>query len=168
MIALFLALTTLNLLCLAVATIVGYATSGHDVLGIHPPPGMHLLSGVFAAFVCCAVHCIVFTYFIATAKWVQHAIVVKQLDPTSGAPTRSFRAQAFPAAILAMAIVFATAFSGAAVDNYGMPKWVHHAMALASLVINAAVAGVEYRAIWRNSRLIDSILEAIQRAAPAA
>ncbi len=168
MIALFLVLTTMNLLCLGVATLIGYATSGHDLLGIHPPPGMHLLSGVFAAFVCCAVHCVVFTYFIATAKWVQHAISVKQLDPNSGAPTRSFRAQAFPAAIIAMTVVFITAFSGAAVDNYGMSKSVHQAMALGSLAVNVVVAGVEYRAITRNARLIDSILDTINRGAAAA
>ncbi|HZN68978.1 MAG TPA: hypothetical protein VFB66_27100, partial [Tepidisphaeraceae bacterium] len=96
------------------------------------------------------------------AKWVQHAIAVKHLDPALAAPTRSFKAQAFPAAVLAMAVVFVTAVLGAAADNFHgrWPAW-HHALAVTSLAVNAMVAVVEYRAIERNGRLIDGILEKV-------
>jgi hypothetical protein len=156
MIPLFLGLSIVNLLCLGVAMALGYWA---------PPDrrDLHILAGALAAMVCIGVHCVVFTYFIATAKWVQHAIAVKHLDASLAEPTRSFKMQAFPAALLAMASVFAAAVLGAARDNYGIPKWWHHAMAVAAVAINAIVTVVEYRAIARNARLIDTVLAEASR-----
>jgi hypothetical protein len=165
MIPLFIALTSVNLLCLATAAAVGYlGARGDDWFG-----PWHTITGVMATMTCCAVHCIVFTYFMATAKWVQHAVSVKRLDPQLTSPTRSFRAQALPAALLAIAIVFASAVLGAAHENYAIPRNWHELMALASFVVNALVAWIEYRAITRNGRLIDDVLERIaQQKVPAA
>jgi hypothetical protein len=119
---------------------------------------MHILAGTLATLVCCGVHCVVFTYFIATAKWVQHAIAVKNLDASLAAPTRSFKRHAFPAALAAMSMVFVAAVLGAARDNYATPRWWHHAAAIAALAVNLVVAVLEYRAIARNGRLIDTVL----------
>jgi len=165
MIPLFITLTAINLLCLGTAATVGYLGTSSD-----PWFGpWHTITGVMATMTCCAVHCIVFTYFMATAKWVQHAVNVKRLDPNLAGPTRSFRAQAFPAALLAIGIVFATAILGAAHENYAINRHWHELMALASLGVNGGVAWIEYRAIARNGRLIDDVLERIQQQkAPAA
>jgi hypothetical protein len=130
--------------------------------------GWHILAGAMATIVCCGVHCVVFTYFIATAKWVQHAIAVKKLDPQLATPTRSFKMQAFPAALAAMAIVFAAAIAGAARDNYGISRTWHHAMAIVAVATNLIVAMIECRAISRNGRLIDGILRQISSVANAA
>ena len=160
MIPLFIGLTLVNLLGLATAGALGYAANrGY---GVGP---WHVLAGAMAAIVCVAVHCVVFTYFAATAKWVQHAIQVKRLDPTLAGQTRSFKAHAFPAAIVAMAATFAAAVLGAGADNYrgSWPVW-HHAAAVGAFVVNVVVAGVEYRAIARNGRLIDGILERVAAA----
>src|SRR5437773_6655485 len=156
MIPLFVGLSLVNLLCLGVTMALGYWA---------PPAsrGLHILAGALATLVCCGVHCIVFTYFIATAKWVQHAVTVKQLDPELTRPTRSFKMQAFPAALAAMTIVFAAAVTGAARDNYGIARIWHHGFAILAVVTNFAVAVVEYRAIARNGRLIDGILQQINR-----
>lgn len=163
MIPLFIGLTAANLLMLAAAAALGYGVQAG-----YPLSPWHILVGALAALLCCAVHCVVFTYFAATAKWVQHAIAVKRLDPALAAPTRSFKAQAFPAAVLAMAVVFATAVLGAAADNFHgrWPAW-HHALAIGSLLVNALVAVVEYRAIERNGRLIDGVLERVGAQAPS-
>ena len=158
MIPLFLGLTLVNLLMLGVATALGYVV-GRDPARWSPH---HQLAGVLAAMTCVAVHCVVFTYFIATAKWVQHAVTVKRLDASLVAPTRSFKAQAFPAALSAMAVVFVTAVTGAATfSGYFRTATVHHALAVMSLLVNALVAVIEYRAISRNGQLIDSILARI-------
>ncbi|HWP39314.1 MAG TPA: hypothetical protein VNL70_00215, partial [Tepidisphaeraceae bacterium] len=67
MIRLFLGLTAFNLLCLLIAAALGYAVMFRgSAMGPY-----HQLAGVLATIVCCAVHCVVFTYFIATAKWIQ-------------------------------------------------------------------------------------------------
>ena len=164
MIPLFLGLTLVNLLCLGTATALGYMSLGDA----GQSKGMHILAGALGTLVCVGVHCVVFTYFIATAKWVQHAVAVKHLDASLTAPTRSFKMQAFPAALAAMAIVFVTAILGAARDNYVIPRVWHHSFAIASLAVNVVVAAIEYRAIARNGRLIDSILARINSPATAA
>ena len=164
MIPLFISLTMVNLLGLCAAGALGYAARAGYAVG-----PWHILAGAMAALTCCGVHCVVFTYFAATSKWVQHAISVKHLDPSLATPTRSFRAQALPAALLAIAVVFLTAFIGAAADNYhGSWHAIHHALAVTALATNVLVAVVEYRAIDRNSRLIDGILRRIAAAAPSA
>jgi hypothetical protein len=163
MVVLFIGLTLVNLLGLCAAGALGYASRHGYAVG-----PWHILAGAMAALTCCGVHCVVFTYFVATAKWVRHAVTVKRLDPALAAPTRSFKAQAFPAAMLAMAAVFLTAFVGAAADNYhGRWHAWHHALAIAALAINVLVALVEYRAIDRNARLIDGVLARIAATATA-
>jgi uncharacterized membrane-anchored protein YitT (DUF2179 family) len=162
MLSLFLALTAFNLLCLVLTALLGYAYGGSDVTQWHP------LAGVVATMTCCAVHCIVFTYFIATAKWVQHAVTVKHLDPSLAAPTRSFKLQAFPAALVAMLVVFAVAVTGAARASYGVSPTYHHVLAWIAVVVNVLVAVTEYRAIARNGSLIAQILAQINSPAAAA
>lgn len=153
MIPLFLGITLANFIALGTAVILGYRATAD------PSGGQwHRLVGALAAIVCCGVHCVVFTYFIATAKWVRHAISLKSLDPALLAPTRSFKAQAFPAALASMFMVFVTAMMGAAADNYLIsPAW-HHLTALAMLATNLGAACVEFVAVRRNGALIDRIL----------
>jgi NhaP-type Na+/H+ and K+/H+ antiporter len=155
MIPLFVGLTAFNLICLITSAVLGYASMSRSNLG-----GSHFLTGALSALACCAVHCVVFTYFIATAKWVQHAIAIKQLDARMLEPTRSFKAQAFPVAIAAMGIVFITAVFGAAAQNYGISISWHHFLAIISIATNVLAAAVELAAIHRNGKLIDDVLAA--------
>ena len=113
MIPLFLGLTLVNLLCLGSATALGYMSLATPA----SPRACTSSPARWRRWCACGVHCVVFTYFIATAKWVQHAVLVKQLDPSLAAPTRCFKMQAFPAALLAMAVVFATAILGARAET---------------------------------------------------
>jgi len=159
MIPLFLGLTLVNFLCLGVAATLGYLSARGS-----PLHQTHVLAGALAAMVCVAVHCVVFTYFIATAKWVQHAVMVKKLDPSLASPTRSFKLQAFPAALLAMAATFTAAMLGAALDNFMVPRMAHLVAVLFALAVNVIVAFIELRAISRNARLIDSVLAIINGA----
>lgn len=156
---LFLLATAINLLALIATTILGYGVSNGK-----PWSAQHQLAGVLATILCCAVHCIVFTYFIATAKWVQYAVTVKHLDQSLVAPTRSFKAAAFPAALSAMGIVFLAAVIGAATLNYELRPIYHHTVALLAIATNAIVAFIEYRAIDKNAKLIDQILATISPA----
>src|SRR5215211_3984600 len=162
MLSLFLALTAFNLLCLLLTAALGYVYGGSQVTQ------WHALAGVVATITCCAVHCVVFTYFVATAKWVLHAVAVKQLDPALARPTRSFKLQAFPAALVAMLTVFIAALFGAARVSYGVSPTYHHVLAWLAVATNALVAVTEYRAIARNGRLIDEILARINAPATTA
>src|SRR4051812_7407677 len=147
MIPLFVALTLVNLICLLATAVLGYGASIAADWGAY-----HQLAGVLTTLCCCAVHCIVFTYFIATAKWIQHAVLVKKLPQELVAPTKSFRAQAFPAALAAMLSVFAAAVIGAATYSYQLGHAAHRYSAIIAVVVNLIVALVEYRAIARNGK----------------
>ena len=148
MIVLFLGLMLANFVCLIATAVVGYAGLTH----------WHRLFGALAAIVCCGVHCVVFTYFLATGKWIAHAILVKGLEPAIAAPTRPLRRAAFAAALSVIALAITTASVGAAVDNqYLSPLW-HHALAMALLAGNVAAAVVEYRSIRDNAGVIDGVL----------
>ena len=145
---LFLGLMLANFVCLIATAVVGYTELLH----------WHRLFGALAGIVCCGVHCVVFTYFIATGKWIEHAILVKQLDPALAKPTRPLRRSAFAAALSVIALAIATPIVGAAVDNlYLSPPW-HHVMAMVLLAANLAAAVVEYRCIRDNGLVIDDIL----------
>jgi len=156
MIPLFLGLTAFNLLCLITTTCMGYALAGSGHAS-----STHLMLGVMTTMACIGVHCVVFTYFIATAKWVQHAVTLKSLSQEWVEPTRSFKLQAFPAALLGMGSVFLTAILGAAADNYAVSAKLHFAAAVGAVIVNAIVAQREYAAIKRNGKLIDDLLERI-------
>ena len=154
MISLFLGLTIANLTALLVTIGLGYA----NATGTGTLRAWHMLSGTMTVLLCIAVHCVVFTYFIAPAKWIQHAVTVKKLDLGYTAPTRSFKAQAFPAALTAIFAVFITAVFGAATDNQVVSATWHHLLALTAFAVNLGAAAIEYTAINRNARLIDQLL----------
>ena len=155
MLSLFLALTAFNLLCLLLTAALGYAYAGAG------GSQWHAMAGAISALTSCAVHCVVFTYFVATSKWVRQAVEVKKLDPSLISPTRSFKLQAFPGAMIAMASVFIAALAGAATVSYGTSPAYHHVLAWVAVAINGVVAVAEYRAIARNGQLIDEILHRI-------
>jgi len=145
---LFLGLMLANFVCLIATVVVGYAELLH----------WHRLFGALAGIVCCAVHCVVFTYFIATGKWIEHAILVKQLDPALAAPLFLGDSAAFAAALSVITLAIATPIVGAAVDNlYLSPPW-HHVMAMVLLAGNVLAAIIEYRCIRDNGLVIDDIL----------
>src|SRR5438552_16874946 len=89
MLILFIGLMLGNFACLIATAVMGYAGA---MAG-------HRLFGALAAIVCCRVHCGVFTYFIATGRWIAHGIWVKQREPTVAEPTRPLRKAASAAAV---------------------------------------------------------------------
>jgi hypothetical protein len=156
MVTLFLGLTLANLACLLTTAALGYARLADAAGGAVAP--RHVTLGFASAILCCAVHCVAFTYFVATAKWVRHAVALRRLDESLLAPTRSFKAQAFPAALASMLAVFFAAVTGAASENYRLPAALHHVAAILAVTVNALAACVELLAIRRNGALIDRVL----------
>lgn len=153
MTALFLGLMLANFICLIATAAVGYAGLMH----------WHRLFGALAAIVCTGVHCVVFTYFIATGKWIEHAILVKGLEPKIAEGTRPLRRGAFAAALSIITLAIVTAIVGAAVDNFYLSPLWHHVMAMVLLAGNVGAAIVEYRCIAANGELIDGILARINK-----
>jgi uncharacterized membrane protein len=107
---------------------------------------------------------VVFTYFVATGKWVAHAILVKGLEAKLAEPIGPLRRAAFAAALSVIVLAIATAIVGAAVDNqYLSPAW-HQVLAIGLLAGNGVAAWVEFCAIRDNGEVIDRILARINSA----
>src|SRR5207245_9898204 len=157
MIVLFLGLMLVNFVCLIGTAVLGYVglSSGFG--------SWHRIAGAMAAIVCCGVHCVVFTYFVATGKWIAHAILVKGLEPDIGAPTRPLRRAAVAAALGAITLGIASATRGAAVDNQYLSAAWHQILAIGLIAGNAVAAVVEYRCIRDNGVVIDGILARINQ-----
>jgi hypothetical protein len=151
MVILFLGLMLANFICLIATAIVGYAGMA----------AWHRLFGALASIVCVGVHCVVFTYFIASGRWIAHAIWIKQLEPSLAAPTRPLRKAAFASALTVITLAIATAIIGAAVDNqYLAPPW-HQTLAILLLAANVLAGLIQFHAIRGNGMVIDGILARI-------
>src|SRR5207245_11448099 len=137
MIVLFLGLMLVNFVCLIGTAVLGYVglSSGFG--------SWHRIAGAMAAIVCCGVHCVVFTYFVATGKWIAHAILVKGLEPDIGAPTRPLRRAAVAAALGAITLAIATAIVGEGVDNQYLSGAWHRYLAIGLITGYAVVGSVE-------------------------
>src|ERR1700724_834417 len=101
---LFPILASLNGLMLAVAYLLGVLSKLRD--GVHNPSDQifwyHFLFGLSAAILTLLVHCLIFTYFLGTGRWVKEVGLVYRF-PDGGLPktTRELKRAAFPPALIA-------------------------------------------------------------------
>src|SRR5438445_12133136 len=129
---LFPILATLNGLMLAVAFVLGALSKLRD--GVHNPSDQifwyHFLFGLSAALLTLLVHCLIFTYFLGTGRWVKEVAIAYRL-PDEPLPklTRELKRKTFPPALFAMLIAIATAAAGAGAQLKDWPWPVHATLA---------------------------------------
>ncbi len=131
----------------------------------------HMVSGLIAAVFTLLVHCLIFTYFLGTGRWVKEVARAYQL-PDEPLPklTREFKRTAFPPALFAMLSVIVTVASGAGAQTASESWWSlsHPVLAVAALAINVWAYFVEYHTVAANSAVMDQVMlevEARQQAA---
>src|SRR6266446_2323773 len=74
----------------------------------------HFNLGLFTAIGTLLVHCIIFTYFLGTGRWVKEVgLAYKLPDHDLPRTTRELKRIVFPAALYAMLIAIATTAAGA-------------------------------------------------------
>ena len=133
MIPLFLGISALNIVMLTTCLRLGYGVS-------HGRPWASLpvvrSAGDHRG---CGVHCVVFTYFMATAKWVQHAILVKHLDPQLAEPRDRSRRKASPPPCSRWAAPAWRIYRRRDV-RYQLRPIYHHVAALLALCVNCVAA----------------------------
>jgi hypothetical protein len=123
----------------------------------------HFGSGLAASILTLLVHCIVFTYFLGTGRWVKEVKYAYHLpDEPWPRLTRDLKRRTFPFALAAMLITIAAAASGAGRQLQEWPWQVHTALAMASLGINLLVFVLEYRNISINGRAIDAVTALVE------
>jgi hypothetical protein len=162
----FLTLASVNALSLLVTFLFGVASMLRQ--GVSDPDDptyqIHFLLGLFSAICTLLVHCIIFTYFLGTGRWV------KEVGQAYGLPddpwpklTRELKRATFPPALFAMLITIATAAAGTGSQLRVWEWWVHGSLAVITLAVNGWAFTVEYRNVTTNAGVIEAVLRDVDR-----
>lgn len=163
---LFAILASLNGLALLAAFGVGWLSKYRDA-AVNPDDSTfmyHFWLGLGAALVTLLVHCLVFTYFLGTGRWVKEVGIAYRLDD-AGLPkeTRELKRKVFPAALIAMLVTIATAAAGSGAQLQEWPWQVHAALACITLLVNGWAYSVELGTLRANARVLERVLDEVDR-----
>src|SRR5689334_16818382 len=144
----FATLAVLDGLLLSAAFLVGCIsklTGGLEDL-TRPTYLIHFYLGLFGAILTLLVHCLIFTYFLGTGRWVKEVGLAYGL-PDAPLPklTRELKRRTFPPALTAMLVIIATAAAGVGAQLRAWPWYIHLTLALATLLVNIWAFRIELR-----------------------
>jgi amino acid transporter len=126
----------------------------------------HFSLGLFTAIATLLVHCIIFTYFLGTGRWVKEVGSAYALaDEPLPRLTRELKRKTFPPALAAMLVTIAAVAAGAGVQNQ-LPQWpwqIHASLAAAALLVNLWAFRLEYRNVEINMGVIADVMQAVER-----
>jgi hypothetical protein len=125
---------------------------------------VHFYLGLATALVVLLVHCLIFTYFLGTGRWVKEVGLAYQL-PDQPYPkwTRELKRQTFPPALFAMLSVIAAAAAGAGAQLQDWPWYLHALLAAFTVAVNLWAFNVEFRNVHANAGIIQAVLEEVDR-----
>jgi hypothetical protein len=141
------------------------APAGHEPLGFNWFTG-HMASAIVAALFTLLVHCLIFTYFLGTGRWVKEVGRAYALpDAELPKQTREFKRRVFPPALFAMLSVVAAVASGAGAQTSLDSFWSlsHPVLTVLALLVNGWAYVVEYRIVAANSLVMDQVMEEVGR-----
>jgi hypothetical protein len=162
----FLTLASFNALALGGTFLLGVLSMLRQGVEnpLDPTYQVHFLAGLFTAILTLLVHCIIFTYFLGTGRWVKEVGLAYALpDEPWPKLTRELKRATFPPALFAMLITIATAAAGTAVQLRAWEWWAHGSLALGTLLLNGWAFTVEYRNVRTNADVIDAVLNEVDR-----
>lgn len=125
---------------------------------------LHFLFGLFTGVGTLLTHCLIFTYFLGTGRWVKEVTLAYDLpDAPLHKRTRELKRATFPPALAAMLVTIATAAAGAGAQLQAWPWQVHFSLAIAALFVNFRAFWLEYRNVRRNAETLDEVLREVDR-----
>jgi len=161
----FLTLASLDTALLLTSFALGTVSKLQD--GIHTGDRIywfHFLVGLCAAVVTLLVHCIIFTYFLGTGRWVKEVKLAYQLDDDPlPRLTRDLKRRVFPPALFAMLAAIFTGAAGAAAHVQAWPWPVHGSLATLTVIVNLWAFRLEYHCLQINGRVLDDVLREVDR-----
>jgi hypothetical protein len=125
---------------------------------------LHFLFGLFTAVGTLLTHCLIFTYFLGTGRWVKEVTLAYRLpDEPWHKRTRDLKRETFPLVHAAVLVTIATAAGGAGAQLQSWPWQVHLGLAVATLVINLWTFRLEDRNVTENAGIIEAVLREVDR-----
>ena len=125
---------------------------------------IHFVLGLCTAIGILLVHCIIFTYFLGTGRWVKEVTLAYRLpDEPLHKTTRELKRSTFPPALFSMLIAIAAVAAGAGAQLQAWHWSIHATLAFATLLVNLWAFGVEYRNVTTNAAVILEVLAEVDR-----
>lgn len=151
----FLGLAFSNLLFLFATAGVGFFVDGQG----RDYFSLHMRFGVFAGIFACMLQSAVFTYFIATGKWIAELTAAHGLNSSLAFPAaQRYKNTVVPIVIISVAAAVASVALGSAGINNIMPMWAHRIVGVLTVAVHLFGAVIEYYYISLNGALIDRLL----------
>jgi hypothetical protein len=141
------------------------APAGNQPLGLTWFTG-HMVVGMIAALFTLLVHCLIFTYFLGTGRWVKEVARAYQL-PDADLPlkTREFKRKVFPPALFAMLSTIAAVATGGGAQTSLTSFWSlsHPVLTTLALFINGWAYIIEFRIIAANSVVMEQVMAEVEK-----
>jgi len=171
----FLTLTVVSTFLLVAALVLGFEIG--DPRSVAPATrkllSYHLLVSVAALIFAALVHAVLLTYFMGTSRWMEEARQAYKFDPRWSEENRRLKYRTIPVMVICLLLLILNIPLGAlSVDRADWtvpgvgpvsPSRAHLVFAVLTVVVNLAVNAVEYRAISRNSQLIEEVVGEVRR-----
>lgn len=123
--------------------------------------GAHIISGLVTGILVLLVHCLVFTYFLGTGRWIREVASAYSIpDQDSVTPARQLKKKTYPPAMVAMLVTIATVGSGAATHT-DPDSWfglTHPILAVLTILANAWAFYRQRQAVRQNQALLDRVM----------
>jgi hypothetical protein len=162
----FATLAILNTVALAATYGAGVLSKLRDGVS-HPGDPTYLIHfslGLTTAVLTLLVHCLIFTYFLGTGRWVKEVTLAYGLpDAPWHKETRELKRRTFPPALGAMLITIATAAAGAGAQLKEWPWPVHATLATLAVAVNIWACRLAYRNINRNAEVLEQVMVEVDR-----
>jgi hypothetical protein len=125
---------------------------------------IHFHLGLWTTIAILLVHCIIFTYFLGTGRWVKEVGIAYLLpDEILPKTTRELKRFTFPPALFSMLIAIFTSAAGAGVLFQAWPWYWHACGAVLTLFINLWAFRIEYRNLAANVIVLEAVLAEVDR-----
>lgn len=127
----------------------------------------HLVVAVSTALFTLFVHCLVFTYFLGTSRWVRETSAAYSLGEQFGRQSHRCRLRAFVFSLLSIFAVVAAVASGAWTDTAmaGSEKtwslWAHRILPAGTYLFMLLAYRIEYQAIEEHIELTDEVMRQV-------
>lgn len=161
----FLTLAAFIILAMTASMIVGFLSfsleaseAKLDIFLVHFNLGLITVLGILL------LHCIIFTYFLGTGRWVKEVGLAYQL-PDRHLPrlTRELKRATFPPALFAMLTAIGTVAAGAGAQLQEWPWYIHAGAAGITFIVNLWAFVVEYGNLRLNVQVIADVLDEVDR-----
>lgn len=162
-----LGLACTNYLLVALTVYLGLLSDGRGQTDASDLFHYHLMVAISTALFTMFVHCIIFTYFLGTTRWVRETSAAYSLGDTYARRSQRCRFRAFVAALIGIFAVVATVASGAWTDTAlpGAEKiwslWAHRILPSATYLYMLFAFRVQYQAVEEHMALTDEVMEKV-------